>query len=81
MLGSYLGTLHIHDNDGTADAHRIPGNGTINWGDFSDALAEIGFDGVLNFETMVSGEIPYGEERDRQERALAQIGHKLAKNI
>ncbi len=80
-LGSYLGTLHVHDNGGTADSHRIPGQGTIDWDDFSDALAEIGFDGVLNFETMVSWDIPHGDERDRLERELALIGHKLAKNI
>ena len=22
---------HLHDNDGSTDAHRIPGNGTLNW--------------------------------------------------
>ena len=22
---------HLHDNDGSEDSHRIPGNGTINW--------------------------------------------------
>ena len=80
-LGSYLGALHVHDNDGTADSHRIPGNGTIDWKDFSDALAEINYGGVLNFETAVSDDVPIGPERDRQERELALIGHKLAKNI
>lgn len=80
-LGSYLGALHVHDNDGTADSHRIPGNGTIDWEDFSDALAEINYGGVLNFETAVSDDVPCGPERDRQERELALIGHKLAKNI
>ena len=80
-LGSYLGALHVHDNDGTADSHRIPGNGTIDWEDFSDALAEINYGGVLNFETAVSDDVPIGPERDRQERELALIGHKLAKNI
>ena len=70
----------VHDNDGTADAHQIPGKGTINWNEFSDALAEIGFDGVLNFETQVPTSIANGEERDRLERELAQIGHRLAKN-
>lgn len=81
MLGSYLGALHVHDNDGTADSHRIPGNGTIDWEDFSDALAQINYGGVLNFETAVSDDVPIGPERDRQERELALIGHKLAKNI
>lgn len=81
MLGPHLRTLHVHDNDGIADTHQIPGRGTINWTDFSDALADIGFDGVLSFETLVPRSIPNGEERDRQERELALIGHRLAKNI
>ena len=81
MLGTYLGALHVHDNDGTADSHQIPGRGNINWTDFSDALAEIKFNGVLSFETMVSWDMPHGGARDRQERELALIGHKLAKNI
>lgn len=24
-------TVHIHDNDGSADQHRVPGSGTIDW--------------------------------------------------
>ena len=48
MLGKeYLGALHVHDNDGKADQHRTPGNGNIDWEDFSNALNEIGFDGVF----------------------------------
>ena len=82
MLGKeYLGTLHVHDNDGKGDQHRIPGDGNIDWEDFSNALAEIGFDGCVSFETCISGDIPAGDERDRLERELAQIGHRIAKNI
>ena len=82
MLGKeYLGALHVHDNNGKADQHLTPGNGNIDWVDFSDALAEIGFEGCLSFETNVPNEIPEGEERDVLERELAQTGHKIAKNI
>ena len=45
-----LGTLHIHDNNGKADQHLIPGLGTIDWKEFLQVLGEIGFDGVLNLE-------------------------------
>lgn len=31
MYGNKLMALHLHDNDGTGDQHRIPGEGTINW--------------------------------------------------
>lgn len=82
MLGKeYLGALHVHDNNGKADQHLTPGNGNIDWNDFSDALAEIGFEGCLSFETNVPNDIPAGEERDRLERELALTGHRIAKNI
>jgi sugar phosphate isomerase/epimerase len=82
MLGKeYLGALHVHDNNGKADQHQTPGNGNIDWEDFSNALEEIGFDGCFSYETCVPGNIPAGEERDALERELAQTGHKIAKNI
>ena len=81
LAGNLLGTLHVHDNDSTRDAHATPGNGNIDWDDFSNALQEVGFDKVLSFETHVSNDIPNGEERDRLERELARIGLKLAKRI
>ena len=81
LVGSLLGTLHVHDNDSTRDAHATPGNGNIDWEDFSNALQEVGFDKVLSFETHVSGDIPNGDERDRLERELAQTGLRLAKRI
>ena len=81
LVGDLLGTLHVHDNDSTRDAHQTPGNGNIDWEDFSNALSEVGFDSVLSFETQVSGDIPVGEERDRLERELFNTGLKIAKRI
>ncbi len=46
-----LKTLHIHDNDGTRDAHWDPFCGSIDWEDFRLALQEIGFGGVVSLET------------------------------
>jgi len=49
--GDKLFSLHLHDNDGLGqDQHRLPGNGTIDWGAFFDALDEIGFEGIRMFE-------------------------------
>lgn len=72
---------HGYDNNGKADQHLTPGNGTIDWSDFGAALAEIGFEGCFSFETRVPSSIPVGEERDQLEKELADIGHKIAKNI
>ena len=82
MLGKeYLGALHVHDNDGTADQHLRPGLGNINWDDFSNALEEIGFEGCMSLETSVPRDIPVGDERDRLERDLAMTALKIAKRI
>lgn len=34
--------VHAHDNDGAEDDHRMPGDGTIDWGSVSAALRECG---------------------------------------
>lgn len=31
-MAPYIVTCHLHDNDGYSDAHKLPGEGTIDWG-------------------------------------------------
>ena len=50
LLGKDIVCLHLHDNDGTGDSHRLPKSGTIDWDDVFDALDEIGYDGYYNLE-------------------------------
>lgn len=57
-LGERLKILHIHDNDGVSDLHTIPYTFMRGWNDLSTdwqgflrGLKEIGYQGVLNFET------------------------------
>jgi len=57
-LGSYVKILHIHDNNGQQDWHRMPYDGVIDWADFSKALKEIGYDGVFSLETGVTSKLP-----------------------
>lgn len=45
-----LQCLHVHDNDGREDQHRMPGEGTIDWEDFRQALRDIHFQGALSLE-------------------------------
>jgi sugar phosphate isomerase/epimerase len=40
-------TVHLHDNDGTRDAHAMPGDGTIDWPAVLGALGEAGYGGPL----------------------------------
>lgn len=46
----YLQALHIADNDGRSDEHLLPGGGTVDWKKTAEALREIGYDRLLNFE-------------------------------
>ena len=48
--GEYIKVLHVHDNMGNRDDHRLPYYGTIDWTDFKAALGECGFDGVFSIE-------------------------------
>jgi sugar phosphate isomerase/epimerase len=48
--GKRLKALHIDDNDGTADQHRMPYRGTVDWQDVMSALAEVGYDRLFNLE-------------------------------
>lgn len=58
-LGRRLKVLHIHDNDGVRDLHQIPfvftrtraNKSTTDWEGFVRGLKNIGYSGVLSFET------------------------------
>ncbi len=57
-LGNSLKILHVHDNDGISDLHTMPytfargWNGiATDWDGFLRGLKEIGYKGVINFET------------------------------
>ena len=49
-LGNRIGCTHIHDNNGIADSHTLPYYGNIDWENVMKALAEVGYNGNLNYE-------------------------------
>lgn len=56
-LGEKVTHLHLHDNNGTVDLHSAPlfdKRGCIDWEDVFDALDEINYTGVYNFEMNMS---------------------------
>ena len=73
----YLSTLHVHDNNGRDDNHWLPGQGVIDWSDFSKALGEIGFEGTVSLETAVSGDVAVAARSEKQ-MALAALTRKIA---
>ena len=65
----YLATLHVHDNNGVSDFHWRPGEGVIDWADFTKALHEINFEGCVSLET-ASKRFDDPNEQDAAEREL-----------
>ena len=51
ILGDRMTTLHINDNNGQNDLHQMPYTGVGDWDRFLEALKEINYQGVLNFES------------------------------
>lgn len=56
--GKYIKVLHVHDNKGKRDEHLPPFYGTVDWKDFSAALREIDFQGVLSLECCPGAKLP-----------------------
>lgn len=48
--GSKLMALHLHDNDGTEDQHRIPGEGTIDWDNVIRKIKSLSYSGAITLE-------------------------------
>lgn len=79
MIGrEYLRVLHVHDNDGRGDLHWLPETGVIDWRAFSDALHEIGFEGVFSLETDVKSDGLDASELMKRKKALADTAKRLA---
>ncbi|MCX6095182.1 MAG: sugar phosphate isomerase/epimerase [Candidatus Bipolaricaulota bacterium] len=49
--------LHLHDNVGLEDEHRLPGEGTADWRDTLATLDEIGFAGTATLELLPEGDL------------------------
>ena len=77
QLGKRIGCTHIHDNDGTRDAHTLPYYGTIDWDSVMQAFAEIGYEGNLNYEAgRFLTNVP-AEFRNESARYMAAVGKHL----
>ena len=85
--GEYLKVLHLHDTDGVHDTHLIPYTGryldrpATDWEGILKALAEIEYDGTINFECD-SGVLAFPDEaRTDALRMIASIGKYFARKI
>lgn len=71
-IGSKLFTIHWHDNDGSADQHKLPGQGTIDWTEFFSALEALGWSRPICLEARAPDHVPYDQFVALVQQALAQ---------
>ena len=53
--GNRLAALHLHDNDGTDDAHMLPFTGNVDWTRLKTRLTECDYHGAIALETLNRG--------------------------
>jgi len=71
------GCTHIHDNCGTKDEHTLPFYGKVNWESVMEALADIGYEGDLNYEaSLFLKNVPAALYADGL-AYMAKVGHYL----
>lgn len=61
MLLPYAVEIHLHDNDGTEDQHKFPGEGTIDWHRFADILRASGSMASMMIECQPPEGVPWSE--------------------
>ena len=49
-FASRIKAVHLHDNDGTRDAHNIPGDGTVDWTQVYHELSASAYTGAWSLE-------------------------------
>ncbi len=66
----YTVLTHVHDNDGTADQHRFPGVGTIDWHAFADAYRASRANAAILLECRLPEGMLWSEAFQRLRKAL-----------
>jgi len=75
-FGHRLKALHLNDNDGSGDQHRLPFDGTIDWPPLMKQIAQTGYAGPTTLELGIYAELAVEEyltralEQARQLEAL-----------
>ena len=84
----YVQYLHVHDNDGTSDMHRLPaisGAGlrgfTVPWDEVLTALKEIGYDGPLDLEIYRFADCFRNEELPLALKLAATVGNAMIEKL
>lgn len=76
-LGSLVEVLHMHDNNGIRDQHKMLRTGIIDWDDVFSALDEVGYKGWYNLENVLT-HFGKGLEIDVAAFSVKSLRHMLA---
>lgn len=77
QIGTRLRAVHVQDNDGKTDGHRIPGRGNDDWQDAMRGLAAIGYCGELTYEIQNEGRLLPNEQKPAMIREAYAVGQQL----
>jgi L-ribulose-5-phosphate 3-epimerase len=81
LLAKYLHKLcclHLHDNDGSSDQHRIPGEGTMDWEHIQSLLNDSCYPGSLSLEVTNEFSILY---KDKPAEEFLHIAYEKASKL
>ena len=79
--GDKLIALHLHDNDGISDEHRLPGEGTIDWNDLARKIKKLNYRGQISLEVINSSSGKYAKTSMEQFLAKAIQKAKWMTNL
>lgn len=65
-------TTHLHDNDGTKDQHRFPGEGTIDWHGFASTYRTSGSNASIMLECIPPDGVLWSEAFQRLRLAMGE---------
>jgi len=68
-LKGRLIAVHLHDNDGQSDQHKLPFTGSVDWGRLMPIIAASAYDKWVSLETTI-GNTGIADERDFLREAL-----------
>jgi sugar phosphate isomerase/epimerase len=76
VVSEHLVAVHAHDNNGRADDHLLPFEGTIDWPGALTGIQKVGYEGPLMLE--IEGRGPAKETLAKAKRAREKMARLLA---
>ena len=74
-LKERLIAVHLHDNDGNSDQHKIPFTGTVDWTDLAIVIASSAYKQCVNLEVVLR------ESGFKDEAAFLQHAHQAGEKL